>query len=258
MALERIQTNDLAEWISDGTDCLLTLDDPNWRGNFVSHCIPPIFQAYCKLFHPIYTDDSVPADSGSWAAADDEPEMPGRLVSVSTDSGPHGRRVRWQELADKFGLRFHSEFNDTSLQWVFPDNSWPRSLLGPDEGSLDAPTCRRLIEVLKPFTGDATCFFHYDLIATRGCEAEVGFRGKLEDATLCCDNDVYGSSPTHWWPDNREWLVCTDWDLKFTLVGGSSELIARLLADDELECIAVTSQTRIDFRSDRLNLQNSI
>jgi len=258
MPLKRIQSNDLPKWIRDDTDRLLTLDGSDWRGNFVSHCIPPIFAAYCKLFHPIYTDATVPGDSGSWAAADDAPETMGRLVSVSTDSGPHGRRVRWRELAEEFGLRFHPEFNDTSLQRVFPDNSWPRSLLGPDEGSFDTSTCRRLIDALQPFTGGATCFFHYDVIATRRCESNIAFRGNLDDAIRCCDDDDVHASPTHWWSENRDWLVCTDWDLKFTLVGGSSDLIARLLADDELECIGVTPKTRIDFRADQLNPQKGI
>lgn len=258
MALERIESNDVAQWIRDNTDSLLTLEDPDWRGNFVSLCVPPNFAAYCKIFHPIYTDASVAADCGSWAAADDTPEIPGRLVSTSTDAGPHGPRVRWRELADKYGLQFHPEYNERSLVQVFPDNSWPRSLLGPDEGSLDTSSVRRLTGALQPFTGDATCFFHYDVIATRRCESDVAFCGTLHDAIHCCDDeDVYGS-PTHWWPADRAWLVCTDWDLKFTLVGGSTELISRLLSDEELECVAVNQKTRIDSRSDQLNSQQGM
>ena len=92
----------------------------------------------------------------------------------------------------------------------------------------------------------------------RRCESDVVFRGKLHDSIHCCDDDDVHASPTHWWPADRDWLVGTDWDLKFSLVGGSSELIARLLADDELECIAVTPETRIDFRSDQLNSQKGI
>ena len=64
----------LAQLLRDDTDSILTLEDPDWRGNFVLHCSPPIYAAYCKLFQQIYTDDSVAADSGSWAAADDSPE----------------------------------------------------------------------------------------------------------------------------------------------------------------------------------------
>jgi len=41
-----------------------------------------------------------------------------------------------------------------------------------------------------------------------------------------------------------------DYELDFMLVGGSMELINDLLNDDYLECIAVGSSTRIDYKAD--------
>jgi hypothetical protein len=258
MALNRIESIDVAKWIRDGTERLLAPDDTNWHGNFVSHCVPPIFEAYSKLFHAIYTDASAVDDPRSWAAADTTIRSIGgvdlgRLQSVPSDYGPKGRRVPWRELAERFGLQFHAEFNDTSLTRVFPDNSWPRSLLGPDEGTLDEVTCQRLVEILKPFTERQSCHFHYDVIATGRCEADVAFSGELDDVIECCNDPEVRGTPTHWWPEHRTWLVCSDWDLKFTLIGGPRRLVNQLIADDELECIAVTPSDRIDFKADRLN-----
>jgi hypothetical protein len=41
------------------------------------------------------------------------------------------------------------------------------------------------------------------------------------------------------WPDDRPWLTFTDEDLWATKVSGSRELIERLMADDELETVAL-------------------
>lgn len=258
MTIERIESEEMFQWIRDGTARFRLTEDADFTGNFVSDCIPPVYAAYCKLFHPIYTNASVSATAGSWAAADVYPTKIffGRLVSISTNYGAHGRRVRWQELADKFGLQFHPEFNKQSLTHVFPDQSWPRSLLGPDEGDLDIFTCQRLVNYLEPYTNGQLCFFHYDLIATPELEADKVFSGELDDVLDICNEQVVWGTPTHWWSQDRAWLVCTDWDLEFTLIAGSCGLITQLINDRELECIKVNPKTRIDWYSDQINVGN--
>lgn len=260
MTIERIESDEKFQWIRDGTARIRSTEDTDFIGNFVSDCIPPVYAAYCKLFHPIYTNASVPAKTGSWASAEIYPwnKTIGRLVSISTNFGPQGRRVRWQELADNFGLQFHPEFNKQSLTRVFPDQSFPRSLLGPDEGDLDSPTCLRLINNLEPYTNEQLCFFHYDLIATPELEADKSFSGELSEILDFRNDQVArGGTPTHWWSQDRAWLVCTDWDLEFTLIAGSSGLIAQLINDRELECIEVNPKTRIDWNSDQINVGNN-
>jgi hypothetical protein len=45
---------------------------------------------------------------------------------------------------------------------------------------------------------------------------------------------------------DHSWCVCSDYDLTFTIVAGSKELVSRVLNDVTLEAIQVTPQTRID------------
>src|ERR1700691_4277592 len=55
-------------WIADGRDVpnLHGADSPAWNGNTVAHCIPRIFEAYCKLFHPIHEDVSIHDHAITW------------------------------------------------------------------------------------------------------------------------------------------------------------------------------------------------
>jgi len=57
-------------------------------------------------------------------------------------------------------------------------------------------------------------------------------------------------TPTHWFPEDRSWLVCSDYDLTFTLVGGSARLAQELLDHPVLECVSVQPETRVDWQVD--------
>jgi hypothetical protein len=56
----------------------------------------------------------------------------------------------------------------------------------------------------------------------------------------------YLVGPEYWWPTEKNWCICSEYDLSFTVVAGPGNLIARLLASQVLECIEVTPDTRID------------
>ena len=62
-----------------------------------------------------------------------------------------------------------------------------------------------------------------------------------------------GPLPGIWWPDDRSYCVGTDTDVCWTYVGGSSELIERLLNDSELEALEVGPEHRGDYTSDTIN-----
>jgi hypothetical protein len=43
-----------------------------------------------------------------------------------------------------------------------------------------------------------------------------------------------------WWPEDRSWCVASEIDLRWTYVGGSSELIAQILSDERIEALPAT------------------
>jgi hypothetical protein len=239
-----------------------------WNGNFVSHVVPSIYPAYCKIFHPIYEDLSIKDHSLSWndiAKRDAKPsEDPvDKLVAQSVtvyggDYDPHNtKRIRWGELAKEYGLVFHPEINGDSFTRNFPGFSWPRYLIGPEEGNLDSVICKEIVRSIATATSDFTlsqkCFFHYDLIATQTFKDDKLIDGQLIDVFRTVEFDDVYTTPTRWWATNRSWFVCSDWDLTFTLVGGADGLVESLIGNLELDCLRVEPSTRIDYRSDRIN-----
>jgi hypothetical protein len=56
------------------------------------------------------------------------------------------------------------------------------------------------------------------------------------------ESDVDYRSPTLWWPADHAWCVTTDYEMETTLVGGSADCVAAMLADDQLEVVRVTAE----------------
>ena len=93
--------------------------------------------------------------------------------------------------------------------------------------------------------------FHLCLLATVDWSENLLFEGALDDVRRFPD-DVPGTrcTPTHWFPEDRGWLVCSDYDLTFTLVSGPTTLVQALLDHPVLECVAVQPETRVDWDAD--------
>src|SRR4029077_6679439 len=60
-------------------------------------------------------------------------------------------------------------------------------------------------------------------------------RGRMESGEGMKDGPPHDEPPNFWWPEDRAWIVSTDIDGTSTYVGGSTTLIDRILADEELE-----------------------
>jgi hypothetical protein len=252
-----------SEWIANS---LTPMPTEPYNPVRVSNCLPSGFPTYCKLFHPIYVDPTVSDLSVSWHKAEG-PGHPsvgvqsgGTLVRESSHGREKGDRVRWQQLALRYGLTFYPEINDSSFKRAFPDKSWPRHLLGPDEGTLDRETCGALISALDQLTGEQPCFFYYSGMSVLCGPDHYSprlYRGSLTDVQAFFEMDEVNASPEYWWPEDREWCICTDWDLSFTLIAGSEAVLDAIANHPLLETLLVTSMSRVDYQADQLNLPHT-
>jgi len=67
--------------------------------------------------------------------------------------------------------------------------------------------------------------------------------------------DVYwdDQSPNLWWPDDRAWFVATEIDYAWTYIGGSTDLIDELMADERLEVLPARLTDQPFYASDIVN-----
>jgi hypothetical protein len=241
------------EWIRSGRRARVKRDSPEWKGYVVSHLIPPAFGAYAKVLHPIgasyeFVDHPLsPAENEILNIPSCEPL---RSFVINRRANPAGERIKWKELADLLGVPFAPAICHEWYRKKMEDPwCWPRLLSGPGEGSLRAEDCKELASVLEAFTEGQDCFFRYSDIpfyASRNDGKPKLWRAALSQIMNLPNTGGYLVGPEYWWPTEKNWCICSEYDLSFTVVAGPGNLIARLLASQVLECIEVTPDTRID------------
>ncbi len=228
----------------------------------VTHCVPPVFPLYAKVFHAVHEDPSVRDRALTWHEAETRSLGPdaapvegaarSRLVYGGADRASRLVPIRWAELAGRYGIAFVPTLSSWSFTRLFPGSSWPRHLVGPIEASLTAPERDALVAVLRRHTAVDRVLFRFWVLATTDWGGgDKLWEGVLDDVASFPDEALGArTTPSHWFPEDRRWLVCTDYDLTFTLVGGSEALIRDLLDHPVLECVPVRPETRIDGRAE--------
>jgi hypothetical protein len=265
--MDRLNGHAEYEWIGSALLPLQSSETPDWVGHTVGHVIPLVFHRYVKLLHPIYEDLSIADKKLTWDdveraerpakrrnMTDEERRIDeilnssGRVVRQRTLVGSFiGSRVYWRQLAERWGKVYHPGITDRGM--VPPFTSWPRYLVGPEEGNLDVDQLRILAKALAPLTGDQACFFWWMMVFRE----EPMYRGHLVELPDAPAAQLDLRSPNYVWPLDRTWCICTDYDLCFTVIGGTDEVTSALMAETELEVLEIDSNTRVDYRADDRN-----
>lgn len=228
------------------------------RSGLVASVVPRGFEAYARLLHPV----SRPSDNGH-------------------------SLVRWQEVAEwsGIGLRPDSQWQDIALPEHRPSPPAPWDGHPPEEGSLEEADLRALADALRRTTGSGRWWFaiwdgygweDWEPIdpparqprPTRGPasvdqpvpdEVLAGprvehpsrtyllYSGTPEDTFVFVD--IENQSPNLWWPDDQSWCVATEVDLHYTYIGGSSEVIHRLVTHPGLEAQEISVDESLRLRA---------
>ena len=138
---------------------------------------------------------------------------------------------------------------------------------GPSWGSLPTPERLALVEVLRPATTTPDrCWFclwdGHGGVDDQGVAERLRlpgrsyffYAGPVETALESPPGlESWDQSPNLWWPNDRAWCVATEVDYAWTYVGGTSELIDRLFADERLGVLPAQLTDQPFYDSDLLN-----
>ena len=259
----------MAAWI------LATIRDFDYT---VGSIVPPVFDAYARVFHP-----------------------------ASRGRGDDGIAVSWAEVAQANGREMHpaAEWGSITGSWDYQYGATQPGLWDdpPATGELPCEVAQRLVAVLAEHTDDpgqgffgvwegwgtptGSFFFTEDTpeVARQrqrdAFDAEVAaWLGLVEGAAsfevpnrrmhllrgpLVAIEDFYQrydrepslclrDPPSLWWPGDARWIVGTDIDLMTTYVGASSRAVEALLADERLEVLPVLPDSQsVTWEADKVN-----
>lgn len=256
MALTPCDDATTIDWITKSTKV------PSTDGT-VARLVPAGYEAYVQVLHAIHLARGIEtlrqvefAGVVSEARAATDALLaklgggmpPGVTFSRSRHGGSRrgrpGKRVRWHELAEL--LLGHDLVAPVSFErdlWDAISGDWPDELDGPVEGSLTFEECQSIGLALEPFTHSEVTYW----CGWANTKDYMGLcrRGSLADIAVLLELDEVIGSPEYWWPADRGWVVHTDIDLSYTLIGGSRPLIDALLTDSALECLELQAASRL-------------
>lgn len=235
--------NDLTayEWIEKET---VSVDLENWNGGGVCNLIPNRYTHFCKIMNStFYQDRGITDQTLLWS------QFHPLEQTIEIDLG---EGITLKELAKKYEIPYDKKISSKSIERKL--GGCPRYLIYPDEGRIHMDVLKEITKVLAPFTKEQSCYFFYDILKLidriPNADLENGhvYTGKLDDIfTIYNKGERDGlASPTYWWPEDRSWCLSTDYDLDFTIFGGSKQLLDALMSNENLECIKVDLETRVD------------
>jgi hypothetical protein len=205
----------------------------------VGSLVPPVFEAYARVFHPPVRYDG-----------DDDVAVPWAAVAQHNGTVAHPL-MQWPAVTGSW------DYLDEDSQPPI----WDRA---PDEGHLPVETAERLAAVLTAHTATPDdCFFGlWQGAGPVGTEGPVLalphrsywlVRGPISLAAANLAEEPSEQSAHLWWPADRAWCVATDIDLMSTYVGGSAACVAALLAADHLEAAPARADSRTLWDGDAVN-----
>ena len=242
---------DIFDWITRGRTPTPHSTDLNAERGVGLSCVLPLeFDRYGKILHRIdaryeHIDNPLsPEEINVLGIPDCDPL---KKFVLEKRRFTNSTRVFWREAAELLGVPYAPTINHSWFSRILRPHPecWPRFLWGPAEGSLDEKECSELASILSTFSNQQDCYFRLAEIPFVGTDQPLLFGGSLLEVA-----DYFGHfqfTPEYWWPADRRWCVCTDYDLDFTFVGGSAELVDLLLKSEVLECIEVNPDIRVDY-----------
>jgi hypothetical protein len=232
------------EWIRAGRQPLSSAYSTS--GVPLSCVIPLKFERYAKILHRLSASEdtiepSLTSEERAILRISDCISIK-RLVA----SRPKGSRILWKEAAQVLEVPYSQQITHGWFSQSLAPNPqcWPRFIAGPADGALEVEESRALALILETVTCARACHFRLPEIPFIGTGKSLLYKGSLDEVPEFFANYQYG--PEYWWPKNHQWCVCSDYDLTFTIVGGSAPLISALLESEELECIEVSPMIRVD------------
>lgn len=187
--------------------------------------VPPVFGAYARVLPPTYTRED-PA-----------------------------RRHRWSEIATATGVPLTAETSFDDL--VAGSRRWGK----PSDGGTDARETAALARVLGGFTATPSeayfCLWEGYGLEETAAWADRPMRVETPDRAYHLLTGPVAAAPvlptpvewrcaSLWWPADRAWLVATELDGYLTYVGGDRAAIDAVLADPDLDAVAVQPSTPLD------------
>lgn len=206
-------------------------DNPFWY--FLPMCCPQIFEKYAIILHPFWIN---------WEAK--VLMEKGANIDKEQIEKEEFKRISWREFFLMYGRGFDLEIacrNFEELSGLLARDNFPMHIRFPAQGDCEKEELSLLVSCILSLYGDQNVNYYYCILQTLYLKEDIIFKGPLSNiVSLWANQDLRGSSPRAIFPDTKEWCIVTDYNLEFTYVGSSAELIKTITNNKDFEVFEIT------------------
>ncbi|MGQ1948353.1 hypothetical protein ACT3CD_14760 [Geofilum sp. OHC36d9] len=233
----------LPDWIESKASVLSYIDvdaelnDDNAFWYFLTACCPLIYEKYAVILHPFWINYKAKREieSGIKLKEDDLKDL---------DYEP----LTWSDFFNKFDIEFQFDTAYKSKQQLekkLLKSDWPDYLWAPGEGDCEFGDLKRICDTIIEISGDIDVNFFYCMLKTKDWEKERLLQDKLSQLDSLYKNEELRDSPTAIFPDSKEWYIVSDYDLPLTFIGGSTDLIDKVLKLADIDIFEIKPRFRV-------------
>ena len=107
----------------------------------------------------------------------------------------------------------------------------------------------KLGQLLSKHASTSPWYFEYFFVATKDVLSDELYVGEPSDLSTANEQTSSVAGPTYWWPADRAWCVCTDYDLPFTVVASMRAACEDIAGAEDFEGFEMASSDRVDYES---------
>jgi hypothetical protein len=186
--------------------------------------LPDYFERYLRVFHHFEND------AGQWTT--------------------------WSERAKAARVQFHAQLSERALGRVIM-GPWSDSPWYACEGWLDAWSRRAVSEILDSWAGGTEVSMYWGISEQVHGDSTLLLRRRPAALSTAQTRPVLGcelyAGPEYVWPDDRSWVLCTDYDLTSTYIACDESLASAFLTSPDLEVLPTDPNDRVDYQMDVIN-----
>ena len=200
--------------------------------------LPLIFEKYAIVLHPFGINRKIKLLYESGQEVFEDPLNDPETLSIS-----------WTDFFKLYNQEFN--FKDSysiqeEIRKEIKKNSWPPYVWYPAEGNLDKEEFFEIFTKIKNIYNDQLVNYFYCLLKTKSWESDIIYKGLISEFDKLANDDEIKDNPTAVYPDNKEWCIVSDFDLPFTFIGGSAELIDSITNDTKYEIFQIVPKYAVN------------
>ena len=189
---------------------------------FLRVTVPNNFESYAIALHSFWVNNKIPALELEETENEELPE-------------DDFERVKWKKFFELKKVKFELENAYKSSSEFYSQFRQMNNELYPGEGLMDKEHINSLIEIVLKLYGNQEIELFYTFLATTDWEKDRIYQGKISKLYELFDNEELRLTPSLIYPKEKNWVVNTDYDLSFSFIGGTKELIGELVSNNQDE-----------------------